>query len=36
MCADPPVGPNIHPNRLGHRVIARTFEEVLDDEYGIG
>ena len=36
MCADPPVGPNIHPNWLGHRVIARTLEEVLDDEYGIG
>jgi hypothetical protein len=32
MCADPPVGPDIHPNRRGHGVIARTFKIVLQRE----
>jgi hypothetical protein len=28
MCAAPPVGPNIHANRLGYAVIANTFLDV--------
>jgi len=35
MCANPPVGPNIHPNRRGHRVIANTFLPILET-LGIG
>jgi len=30
MCAAAPVGPDIHPNRRGHGVIARTFQKILD------
>src|SRR5215831_2696177 len=29
MCAAPPVGPNIHANRLGYAVIANTFLDVI-------
>jgi len=29
MCAAPPVGPNIHANKLGYQVIAGAFESVL-------
>jgi hypothetical protein len=28
MCAAPPVGPNIHANRLGYAVIANSFLNV--------
>jgi hypothetical protein len=35
MCEDPPVGPNIHPNRRGHQVIANTFLPILHN-LGIG
>ena len=28
MCAAPPVGPNIHANRLGYAIIANTFLDV--------
>jgi lysophospholipase L1-like esterase len=29
VCADPPVGPDIHPNSAGYRVIARAFLRAL-------
>jgi lysophospholipase L1-like esterase len=29
MCAAPPVGPNIHANRLGYAIIANTFLDVI-------
>jgi lysophospholipase L1-like esterase len=29
MCAPPPVGPNIHANKAGYKVIARTFAATL-------
>jgi hypothetical protein len=33
MCVPPPVGPNVHANRLGYGVIAATFAATLLDEY---
>jgi hypothetical protein len=33
MCAPPPVGPNIHANRIGYSVIAATFAATLLDEF---
>jgi hypothetical protein len=29
ICAPPPPGPDVHPNRQGYAVIAAAFEEVL-------
>lgn len=29
MCDDPPVGPDIHPNKNGYKVIARTVEQLM-------
>jgi len=29
MCAPSPVGPNIHANATGYRVIARAFERAI-------
>jgi hypothetical protein len=29
MCAAPPVGPNIHANKVGYQQIADVFEETL-------
>jgi hypothetical protein len=33
MCVPPPVGPNIHANRIGYSVIAATFAATSLDEF---
>ena len=35
MCAPPPVGPNIHANATGYKVIAAAFERVISQFPGL-